>query len=123
MKKIAKYSFLLTFIVSSFELIHSQEVRPVRDDVGYCWQSDRFDLFVRWLDENCPDEKFKSENLIAGISPHDDYLYAGKVYYPLYKLINAKEVVIFGVTHGTVRKEINDPKNILILDEFEKWKG
>jgi AmmeMemoRadiSam system protein B len=123
MKKIAKYSFLLTFIVSSFELIHSQEVRPVRDDVGYCWQSDRFDLFVRWLDENCPDEKFKSENLIAGISPHDDYLYAGKVYYPLYKLIKAKEVVIFSVTHGTVRKEINDPKNILILDEFEKWKG
>jgi AmmeMemoRadiSam system protein B len=123
MKKIAKYSCLLTFILSSFGLVYPQEVRPVRDDVGYCWQSDRFDLFVKWLDENCPDEKFKSENLIAGISPHDDYLYAGKVYYPLYKLINAKEVVIFGVTHGTVRKEINDPKNILIFDEFEKWKG
>ena len=123
MKKIAKYSCLLTFILSSFGLVYPQEVRPVRDDVGYCWQSDRFDLFVKWLDENCPDEKFKSEHLIAGISPHDDYLYAGKVYYPLYKLINAKEVVIFGVTHGTVRKEINDPKNILIFDEFEKWKG
>jgi AmmeMemoRadiSam system protein B len=123
MKKIAKYSCLLTFILSSFGLVYPQEVRPVRDDVGYCWQSDRFDLFVKWLDENCPDEKFKSENLIAGISPHDDYLYAGKVYYPLYKLINAKEVVIFGVTHGTVRKEINDPKNILIFDEFEKCKG
>jgi AmmeMemoRadiSam system protein B len=123
MKKIAKYSCLLTFILSSFGLVYPQEVRPVRDDIGYCWQSDRFDLFVEWLDENCPDEKFKSENLIAGISPHDDYLYAGKVYYPLYKLINAKEVVIFGVTHGTVRKEINDPKNILIFDEFEKWKG
>jgi AmmeMemoRadiSam system protein B len=123
MKKITKYSCLLTFILSSFGLVYPQEVRPVRDDVGYCWQSDRFDLFVKWLDENCPDEKFKSENLIAGISPHDDYLYAGKVYYPLYKLINAKEVVIFGVTHGTVRKEINDPKNILIFDEFEKWKG
>ena len=123
MKKIAKYSCLLTFILSSFGLVYPQEVRPVRDDVGYCWQSDRFDLFIKWLDENCPDEKYKSENLIAGISPHDDYLYAGKVYYPLYKLINAKEVVIFGVTHGTVRKEINDPKNILIFDEFEKWKG
>jgi len=123
METITKYFYLLAFIVSSFGLVYSQEVRPVRDDVGYCWQSDRFDLFVKWLDENCPDEKFKSENLIAGISPHDDYLYAGKVYYPLYKLINAKEVVIFGVTHGTVRKEINDPKNILIFDEFEKWKG
>jgi len=103
--------------------VYPQEVRPIRDDVGYCWQSDKLDLFIKWLDKNCPDEKFKSENLIAGISPHDDYLYAGEVYYPLYKLINAKEVVIFGVTHGTVRKEINDPKNVLILDEFEKWMG
>ncbi len=103
--------------------IHPQEVRPVCDDVGFCWQGDRLDIFIDWLDKNCSDDKFESENLIAGISPHDDYLYAGKVYYPLYKLIGAKEVVIFGVTHGTVRKEINDPKNILILDEFDKWKG
>jgi AmmeMemoRadiSam system protein B len=98
-------------------------VRPVRDDVGFCWEGDKFDLFIKWLDENCGEDNFKSENLVAAISPHDDYLYAGKVYYPLYKLIHAKEVVIFGVTHGAVRKEINDPKNILILDEFKKWKG
>ena len=109
--------------MSSFGLIYSQEVRPIRDNVGYCWQGDRFDLFIKWLDENCPDENFKSDNLIAGISPHDDYLYAGKVYYPLYELINVKEVVIFGVTHGTVRKEINDPKNVLILDEYDEWRG
>lgn len=123
MKTIMNCFYLFFFILSSFGLIYPQEVRPVRDDVGYCWQGDRFDLFIKWLDENCPDEKFKSENMIAGISPHDDYLYVGKVYYPLFKLINAKEVVIFGVTHGTVRKEINDPKNVLILDEFEKWMG
>jgi len=112
---------LLTFLnaVTTF----SQEVRPVRDDVGYCWQSNQLDLFINWLDENSDSDNFKSDNLIAGISPHDDYLYAGKIYYPLYKLIQAKEVVIFGVTHGTVRKEIGDPKNIIILDEFDKWKG
>jgi AmmeMemoRadiSam system protein B len=123
MKTIKNYFYLLTLISSGFGLIYPQEVRPIRDDVGYCWQGVRFNLFIKWLDENCPDEKLISENLIAGISPHDDYLYAGKVYYPLYKLITAKEVVIFGVTHGTVRKEINDPKNVLILDEFEKWMG
>ena len=123
MKTLAMYSYLLTFFMSSIGFIYPQEVRPIRDDVGYCWQGDKFDLFIKWLDENYPDEKLKSDNLIAGISPHDDYLYAGKVYYPLYKLINAKEVVILGVTHGTVRKEINDPKNILILDEFDEWRG
>jgi len=51
------------------------------------------------------------------------YLYAGRVYYPLFKILRAKEGVIFGVTHGTVRQEIGDPHNILILDEFKLWTG
>jgi AmmeMemoRadiSam system protein B len=117
------YFYLLTLLLLNFNSVHPQEVRPVRDDVGYCWQAEEFDLFINWLDQNCADDEFESENLIAGISPHDDYLYAGKVYYPLYKLINAKEVVIFGVTHGTVRRKINDTTDILIFDEFDKWKG
>jgi AmmeMemoRadiSam system protein B len=60
---------------------------------------------------------------VAGISPHDDYLYAGKVYYPLYNRIKAPEVVIFGVTHSTVRKALSDPHNKVIFDEYDYWKG
>ena len=123
MKLKTKCFYLLAYIISSFSLVYPQDVRPIRDDVGYCWQGERFDIFINWLNKNCQQENFESENLVAGISPHDDYLYAGKVYFPLFKLINAKEVVIFGVTHGTVRREINDPKNVLILDEFDRWKG
>lgn len=123
MKTISKLFYLPALIILNLIPLHSQEVRPVRDDTGFCWEGDKFDLFIKWLDENCEPNKFESENLAAAISPHDDYLYAGKIYYPLYKLIHAKEIVIFGVTHGAVRKEINDPKNVLILDEFEKWKG
>ena len=123
MRSTTTYIYLFVIIFFGSGSFYPQEIRSVRDDVGYCWQGERFDLFVKWLDENCPDDNFESKNLIAGISPHDDYLYAGKVYFPLYKLIDAKEVVIFGVTHGTVRREINDPKNVLILDEFDKWKG
>src|SRR3989339_1268161 len=118
MKTIVKCICLVTLIILSVGSIFPQVMRPVCDDVGFCWQGNRFDILIKWLDKNCSDDEFKSENLIAGISPHDDYLYAGKVYYPLYKLIKAKEVVIFGVTHGTVRRAINDPKNILVLDEF-----
>ena len=115
--------YLLTFIISSLGLLYPQDVRPVRDDVGYCWRGDQVDLFISWLNKDYQQERFESEDLIAGISPHDDYLYAGKIYFPLFKIIKAKEVVIFGVTHGTVRREINDPKNILILDEFDEWRG
>lgn len=118
--KLRYFYIIISFISIS---VYCQETRPIRDSVGYCWQPDKFNLFINWLNENCGEEKFNQENLIAGISPHDDYLYAGKVYYPLFSLIHTKEVVIFGVTHGTVRKEIGDPKGILIFDEFDRWKG
>lgn len=117
------YFFLFFFLTVNIHFIYSQSIRPVRDNVGFCWQSDQMDNFINWLDDNTVKEQFEAENLVAGISPHDDYLYAGKIYYPLYKLIRTKEVVIFGVTHGTVRKEVNDPKGVIILDEFDKWIG
>ena len=102
----------------------SQKIRPIRDDVGFSWYSNEMDQLMSYLDENNKNEEtFLDENLIAAISPHDDYLYAGNIYYPLYKLIDTKEVVIFGVTHGTVRKAMNDPKNILILEDYIYWKG
>ena len=123
MKNCLRNFLITTMLLLNVSSIYSQEIRPIRDSVGYSWQKNKFDLFINWLNENCREEKFNSENLIAGISPHDDYLYAGKVYYPLFKLIRTKEVVIFGVTHGTVRKEIGDPRGVLIFDEFDKWKG
>jgi len=100
----------------------AQETRPVRDDVGFCWNPVSMQKLVNYL-ENQEKESFEPEGLVAAISPHDDYLYAGRVYYPLFKILRAKEVVVFGVTHGTVRKEIDGLENILILDEFESWPG
>ena len=118
-----KRQIIIVLVIIMNSVIISQTTRPIRDNVGYCWNANQFEKFIEWLNQNCPDDKFSSENLVAGISPHDDYLYAGKIYHPLYKLIHAKEVVIFGVTHGTVRKAMNDPRNVLILDEFDKWQG
>jgi len=99
-----------------------QETRPIRDDVGFCWNPVSMKTLVEFLDRQ-EKENFEAEGLVAAVAPHDDYLYAGRVYYPLFKILRAKEVVIFGVTHGTVRKEIGDPHEILILDEFKSWPG
>ena len=99
-----------------------QEVRPIRDDVGYCWNPSSMKTLVGYLGGQ-ETEDFEAKGLVAAIAPHDDYLFAGRVYYPLFKVLRAKEVVIFGVTHGTVRKEIGDPHEVLILDEFESWPG
>lgn len=100
----------------------AQEKRPIRDDVGFCWNSSSMQKLVDYL-ESQEKQTFEAEGLVAAISPHDDYLYAGRIYYPLFKILRTKEVVIFGVTHGTVRNAISGLQNILILDEFEYWPG
>jgi AmmeMemoRadiSam system protein B len=102
--------------------LSAQHTRPVRDDVGFCWNPSSMQKLVKYLDSQ-ETESFKASGLVAAISPHDDYLYAGRVYYPLFRILRTKEVVIFGVTHGTVRKEISGLDSELILDDFDSWPG
>jgi AmmeMemoRadiSam system protein B len=99
-----------------------QEARPIKDDVGFCWNPASMKTLVEFLEAQ-EKESFKAEGLVAAISPHDDYLYAGRLYYALFKILRTREVVIFGVTHGAVRKEIKDPQSVLILDEYPVWSG
>ena len=115
----------ILFIIFStfFYEAMGQEIRPIRDNVGFCWNAFEMDSLISYLSNDYNGEQFDSKNLVAAISPHDDYLYAGRVYYPLYKILRTKEVVIIGVTHGTVRKAMNDPENILIFDDYKYWRG
>jgi MEMO1 family protein len=114
--------FLLPLLIFSFFSLVGQDVRPVRDDVGFCWQRPQMQRLMKLL-AAADSKNYPARGLVAGISPHDDFLYAGRQYYPLFKKLRTKEAVIFGVTHAVVRKEINDPHGILILDEFRAWTG
>lgn len=119
-----KYLYLLFLSVTVSGFIMAQEVRPVRDEVGFCWTKGETDELINYLSSKDDNKKEEAaEGLIGGISPHDDFLFAGEVYYPLFKALRAKEVIIFGVTHGTVRREIGDPKNVLLLEDYKFWKG
>lgn len=101
---------------------HAQHLRGIRDSVGFCWDGQQMTRFIHFLDSA---ERIVTPlpSPLAAISPHDDYLYAGRVYHPLFAALRAKEVVILGVTHGTVRRAIGDPKNVLILDTHKWWTG
>lgn len=112
-----------TLIILITEVTMAQTVRPIRDDIGFCWKADEMNLLMNYLSGNNQITDIGSNQLVAAISPHDDYLYAGNIYYTLYPLIKTKEVVIFGVTHGTVRKAMNDPKDVLIFDNYDDWRG
>lgn len=117
--KILPIAFIALFIVSN---TNSQNVRPIRDDIGYCWNTEQMKRLVDYLTA-IEKNSIPKHTFVAGISPHDDYLYASRVYFPLFKSIKPKEVVVFGVTHATVRKEIGDPQGILLLDEYKTWTG
>ncbi len=98
------------------------KTRPIRDDVGFCWKASSMKILVDYL-ASLEKEKFDSEGLVAAISPHDDYLYAGRLYYPLFSHIKTREAIIFGVTHGTARNEIKGLDSLLLLEEFDRWPG
>ena len=117
------FLFVTTPVVTAqVEDLATGDIRPIRDNVGFCWDSIQMTRLIRYLgtiDRTLP----PPAHIVAAISPHDDYLYAGRVYYPLYRVLRAKEVVIFGVTHGDVRPQIGDPHNIVIFDNFRYWQG
>ena len=104
--------------------VWAQGTRPVRDDIGFCWNGPQMDRLLDYLKTVSPGEGEAGHPLlIAGISPHDDFLYAGRVYYPLHSQIKAKEVVIFGVTHREPRLKAGDPQGKLIFDTYNYWIG
>jgi len=116
--------YLLSFAFFFNIILSAQTIRPIRDSVGFCWNAAEMDSIISFLGKDAKDSpQFPNKNLVAAISPHDDYLYASRIYFPVYRLIKAKEIVVFGVTHGTVRRAMNDPKNVLILDNYDLWKG
>ena len=117
-----KKQFLISIaVILSFNYLLS-EVRPIRDDVGYFWEGKNFRKLIKFI-ENNQKPPSPTPPLVGGISPHDDYLYAGEMYYPLYKKISTREAVVFGVTHSTVRKSIGDHQSVLIFDNHPYWQG
>lgn len=56
----------------------------------------------------------------AGVCPHDDYAYAGRLYPLLTSRIKAKRVILFGVFH---KAKVFGTHDVLVLDSFASWHG
>ncbi len=118
----AKRTVFSVLILAMFVTVLAQGTRPVRDPIGYVWSPNSMNRLADYLLAASHDD-IKLPLLVAGICPHDDFLYAGPVYLPIMRRIHAKEVIVFGVTHHDVRMAMKDPKNVLILDNYDNWKG
>jgi AmmeMemoRadiSam system protein B len=58
---------------------------------------------------------------VAGaVCPHDDVLYAGRVYRGVLPLVTAKTVVVVGVFH---RFRKFDAKDVLVFDTYRAWRA
>jgi len=92
-----------------------QKVRPIRDTIGfaqYDWQLDSiYDRLAIQDTENTLQWK-------AAICPHDDYKYAGRLYYESLKGINANTVILVGVAHRAKNFNLQDQ---LIFGDFTHW--
>jgi AmmeMemoRadiSam system protein B len=58
------------------------------------------------------------EGFVGGICPHDDHLYAGRVYVHLTERITAPRVVLVGVFHAA---RLWDLRDRLVFDSFAAW--
>lgn len=103
--------------------------RGQMDTVGFAVRAEQMDAVLdqcRKLAE--PQEKVLRERFgwndstrfIAGVCPHDDYYYAGRLYELLIPRIRAKRVVLFGVFH---KARVFDCRDKLVFDAFKTWHG
>ena len=58
------------------------------------------------------------DGFVGGICPHDDHLYASRVYVHLTERITAPRVLLIGVFH---KARLWDLKDRIVFDSFEAW--
>jgi AmmeMemoRadiSam system protein B len=57
--------------------------------------------------------------VLGAVSPHDDYLYAGRVYRRVLPLVTARTVVVVGVFHRYRKYRVRDR---LVFDPYPAWR-
>ena len=99
------------------DLTLEKKVRHVQDTIGftkYSWQLDS--IYKRFgIKDSKNNMQWK-----AAISPHDDYKYAGRLYYESLKGINANTIILIGVAHRARNFDLQDK---IIFGDFTHWKS
>lgn len=103
--------------------------RGQMDTVGFASRAEQMDrVFLLCTDLAAPRNAemieahpwMEGEAFRAGICPHDDYGYAGRLYPLLLSRIRAKRVILFGVFH---KAKVFDCSDVLVFDSFSQWHG
>ena len=106
-------------------IVSTRTERGQRDTVGFASTAAQMADAWRASGQGPPPEDLLGGALpagvtvVGGICPHDDYLYAGRVYRRLVPHITARRVLLIGVFHGWRRFGARDK---LVFDTFRTWR-
>jgi len=95
----------------------NKHIRHVHDTIGfakYAWQMESIYSRLGIADKE-NDLQWK-----VAISPHDDYKYAGRLYYESLKGINANTVILVGVAHRARNYSLQDK---IIFGSYTHWES
>lgn len=98
------------------------DVRGQQDAVGFASKPDQMARVWELSITPPPPEKLGEAPApgVAGvICPHDDYIFAGRVYRQVLPLVTAKTVVLVGVFHKYRRFGAHD---VLVFDSYKAWR-
>jgi len=98
-------------------------LRGQRDTVGYASRAAQMDSVWRLSALPPAPESLGAApraGVVAVMAPHDDYLYAGRVYRRVLPLITARTVVLVGVFHRYRRFGLRDR---LVFDDYRAWRA
>lgn len=98
------------------------EIRGQKDAVGFASTAEGMALVWKLSEAPPPPEKLgevPSASIVGVVCPHDDYVYAGRMYRLLLPLITAPRVVVVGVLHPWKRLGLGER---VVFDPFSAWR-
>ena len=101
----------------------SKDVRGQKDSVGFASTAEQ--MAKVWdLSATLPLPEVLGPSpgpgVVGAICPHDDYIYAGRVYRQVLPLVTAKQVILVGVFHRYRRFNVRDK---LVFDTYRAWRS
>jgi AmmeMemoRadiSam system protein B len=98
-------------------------LRGQRDIVGYAATSEQMQKTWDLSAEGPPPDRLgpsPAPGVIAALAPHDDYLYAGRVYRTVLPLVTARTVIVIGVFHQYRKYRVRDR---IVFDPYDAWRS
>lgn len=107
---------------STMGIASTDKLRGQRDAVGFASTAEQMKKSWDLSAEGPAVEKLgpaPAAGVIGALSPHDDYIYAARVYRSVIPLVTAKTVIVVGVFHQYRKYRVRDR---IVFDTYPEWR-